>query len=215
MITSSGVRWRNFLLFFRSFHVSQAKPQGLTAKLYWEHKHEILEASRTELPHLISTLVSEGHLTHNGNPPSPITKVNGHILICTTSDFLSRDFIQTYDLKSVAFLLLTSKDEVLPVFSNETTTFQVHVIGGKKGHMQFLKQVLPHSMDYIRRQLRCGKRICVVCNTGHDISVGVALSALQKFFDDEGNYVPAELHTTGTWSFCFMSFLLLLGIFSW
>jgi tRNA A64-2'-O-ribosylphosphate transferase len=105
--------------------------------------------------------------------------------------------MRTYDLMNTAFLLLTSRgteqDDVLPAFSSQTIMLQVHIIEGKNGHIHFLKEVLPHSIEYIRRQLLCGKRVCVACSTGQDISVGVALCALQQFFDDEGNYVATEL----------------------
>lgn len=170
---------------------------GLTPELFWKHKHDILEASRAELPHLISTLVSRRHSRSDGNAPTPITMIDGHVLICAISDLLSEALMRTYDLTNTVFLLLTSRvaeqDDAFPIFSSETTILQVQVIEGKKGHTHFLEEVLPRSMDYIRRHLLHGKRVCVACNTGQDISVGVALSALQQFFDDNGKYAAIEL----------------------
>lgn len=171
--------------------------KGLTPELFWKHKHDILEASRAELPHLISTLVSRRHSRSDGNAPTPITMIDGHVLICAISDLLSEALMRTYDLTNTVFLLLTSRvaeqDDAFPIFSSETTILQVQVIEGKKGHTHFLEEVLPRSMDYIRRHLLHGKRVCVACNTGQDISVGVALSALQQFFDDNGKYAAIEL----------------------
>jgi Rit1 DUSP-like domain len=103
--------------------------------------------------------------------------------------------VQIYDdPTNTVFLLLTSNDTrqddvPVSVFSGEPTILRVQLIKGRKGHIHFLVEVLPRSMDYIRQHLLCGRRVCIACNTGQDISVGVALSALQQFFDDEGNYV--------------------------
>ena len=175
--------------------------KGLTPELFWKHKREILAASRAELADLIPILVSGRHSQHDGNPPTPITRVCGHILICAISDLLSQNFLRTFDLMNTTFLVLlasrnTELDEALLVFASQTTILRVQVVEGKKGHMHFLEEVLPRSIEYIRRQLLCGKRVCVACNTGQDISVGVALCALQQFFDDEGNYVATELDTS-------------------
>jgi tRNA A64-2'-O-ribosylphosphate transferase len=173
--------------------------KGLTPELFWKHKRDILEASRAELPRLISSVVSTEYTRDNGNPPSPITRVDGRILICAVSDLSSRDLIRTCDFTNTAFLLLTSRNteqgDVLPAFFSGMTILQIQVTEGKKGQNRFLEDVLPRSVDYVRQQLRGDKRVCVACNSGQDVSVGVALSALQQFFDDEGRYVASELDT--------------------
>jgi len=183
--------------------------KGLTPKLFWQHKREILETSRAELSRLISSLVSRKHSRNDENPPSPIIRVDGSILICSISDLLSCDFMRTRDPMNTVFLLLTSRDteqgSVLPAFPDEMTVLQVPVTEGKKGQIHFLEEVLPHSMDYIRRQLSCRKRVCIACNTGQDVSVGVALSALQYFFDDEGKYITAGAPVTPRKQICYSS----------
>lgn len=187
------------LSFLTSHSFTDDPVKGLTPGLFWKHKHDILEANRAELPRFISAIVSGGHSRDDRNPPSPITKVHGRILIGAVSDLLSRDLIRTCDLTNTAFLLLTSGDaeqgDVLPAFSSEMTILQIQVTEGKKGQIHFLEDVLPRSVDYIRQQLRRDKCVCVACNSGKDTSVGVALSALQQFFDDEGRYVASELDT--------------------
>ena len=146
---------------------------------------------------MIPALVSGRHSRRVCNPPTPITRVCGRILICAISDLLSQDS-WTLDLMNTVFLLLltsrdTEQDELLPVFPSQTTILRIQVIEGKKGHIHFLEEILPPSIEYIRQQLLYGKRVCIACNTGRDISVGVALCALQQFFDDEGNYVATKL----------------------
>ena len=53
--------------------------------------------------------------------------------------------------------------------------------------MQLLQEVLPKSMVFIETNLSQGRNICIACNSGKDVSVGVSLTALQKFFDEDGN----------------------------
>ncbi|TFY81359.1 hypothetical protein EWM64_g2652 [Hericium alpestre] len=57
---------------------------------------------------------------------------------------------------------------------------------GKKGQYKFLKGILPKAMDFIGLQLKQRRRICVACESGKNTSVGVALVALQMFFDESG-----------------------------
>lgn len=65
---------------------------------------------------------------------------------------------------------------------------------GKRGQLQFLQDALPRSMSFIlahllrHRDLGSRPRICCACdsNSGFDRSVGIALCALQIFFDDAG-----------------------------
>ena len=61
---------------------------------------------------------------------------------------------------------------------------------GKKGQAQFLQSVLPKAIPFIDNHLSEGAAICIGCHNGKDASVGVALTALQMFFDDGGNFVP-------------------------
>ncbi len=62
---------------------------------------------------------------------------------------------------------------------------------GKKGQLRFLQDALPRSTSFILSYLRrrSPPRICCICdsNSRFDRSVGIALSALQIFFDDSGS----------------------------
>ena len=61
---------------------------------------------------------------------------------------------------------------------------------GKKGQHHFLTVVLPRSMPFIQRHLQNQRTVCIACNTGTDISVGVALAALAMFFRPDGSWYP-------------------------
>jgi tRNA A64-2'-O-ribosylphosphate transferase len=62
---------------------------------------------------------------------------------------------------------------------------------GKRGQMVFLHNTLPQASRFIRSALHKdpNTQIWIACEDGKDASVGVALCALQGFFDDSGNYL--------------------------
>jgi len=74
----------------------------------------------------------------------------------------------------------------------------IPVVAGKKGQSHFLQTTLPTATTLIRERLTEGKRICIVCESGKDLSVGVALAALQLFFQDNGRLV--SMHSDSTLS---------------
>ncbi|EGO00764.1 hypothetical protein SERLA73DRAFT_28779, partial [Serpula lacrymans var. lacrymans S7.3] len=53
---------------------------------------------------------------------------------------------------------------------------------GKKGQIHYLQVVLPRSMIFIESHIKSGRPVCISCDTGKDVSVGVALAALSKLF---------------------------------
>ena len=78
---------------------------------------------------------------------------------------------------------------------------------GKKEQIHYLQSVLPRCMTWIESRLSKGDSVCICCDSGKDSSVGVALAALQLFFDDTGtmadtpekqNHLSMSFyHTTG------------------
>ncbi|KAF9463576.1 tRNA A64-2'-O-ribosylphosphate transferase [Collybia nuda] len=175
---------------------------GLTPSLFWQHKDDLLAADRSQLPHLISSLVTQGN-TNGKTPPSPIAKVGGRLSICAISDLEGPQVPGVitpggHEL-DMAYIFLTSDDAGAAgvIFSDSAPpVLQLRVPDGKKGQIHFLQDALPRSVTYIQKYLSDRKHICIACNTGQDMSVGVALTALQKFFDDEGNlalFEPAPL----------------------
>lgn len=67
---------------------------------------------------------------------------------------------------------------------------------GKRGQKQLLADVIPRSVFFIDQQLSRGSRVCICCDTGKDSSVGVALVALQLYFDDDGEFIELEHRKT-------------------
>lgn len=135
--------------------------------------------------------------------PTEIAKTNGRLMITATSDLpeplpvLAPDsssrlsyVIITADLSpaedSDAVKVVGDHDDSRPL---QAKTLYVQLAEGKKGQLDYLQKVLPLSMTFIKSVLGAGDSLCVCCDSGKDASVGVALAALQLFFDDEGNLV--------------------------
>ena len=72
----------------------------------------------------------------------------------------------------------------------------IPVIAGKKGQSHFLQTTLPTATALIGDRLAEGKRICIVCESGKDLSVGVALATLQLFFHNNGRLVSMDPDST-------------------
>lgn len=196
--------------------------QGLTPSIFWQHKDRLLLSNRSNLENLVAQLVSmehsdEKHDNNNKKSPSPIARVHGRILIGPTSEFPSPsdnpDPSCARPSGPTAYILITActpapaqqhnpatdddcSTNSEDTYSNSETPANLilHLSPGKRGQHEFLDSVLPQSLPFIDTHLArdVDSAICICCDTGKDASVGVALAALQLFFDDDGLYVPVH-----------------------
>ncbi|KAG1794434.1 tRNA A64-2'-O-ribosylphosphate transferase [Suillus plorans] len=163
---------------------------GLTPAQFWKHKQTLLRANRNELPTLVQALISSPNTLptrtdSNSNAsfhPIPIQHVHGRLSICTIHDLSS----PLGDESAVVYL--TSADHAPPALKDHPRVLYIQTPQGKKGQHHFLHTVLPQVMPFIFLHLRNTRRICIACETGTDTSIGVAIAALTKFFDDSGEF---------------------------
>ena len=186
-----------------TFNCNSTNLKGLTSTIFWDYRDELLQASRQALNGAIESILSRCHTAVQPSSwitlPTPVLQSNGRILICSNVDlpsppisFLPRD---SSNSPPIAFVEITAR----PVAPSLNTIGQLgppspshHITvsapEGKKGQLSFLQSVLPKTIPFISDKLRTGSRICISCDTGRDLSVGVALVALQKFFDHNGSF---------------------------
>jgi tRNA A64-2'-O-ribosylphosphate transferase len=134
--------------------------------------------------------------------PNEILKTAGKLLICSNANLpspLPSSFLgTTIGTVPAAFLQICAPGELALPHTHQLPDFRypnyvrLEAPEGKRGQSQFLQNVLPESMSFISNQLRMGSSVCIACGTGKDKSVGVALAALQKFFDDTGSFVQED-----------------------
>ncbi|KAH7925292.1 initiator tRNA phosphoribosyl transferase, partial [Leucogyrophana mollusca] len=174
---------------------------GLTPGVFWKHRDEILRRTRSELPALIRSLVSLSPIAVD-NPgegavlPIPITHVKGLISLCANADLpVHLSAASLLDDGGFASLHLVSAGSTLAIESNsscQSRVMRVETAEGKKGQHHYLQTVLPQTMNFIQTQLGAGCKVCITCETGTDASIGVALAALSKFFDDRGQLISKD-----------------------
>jgi tRNA A64-2'-O-ribosylphosphate transferase len=134
------------------------------------------------------------------NSVTPINKVGDRLLIGRLEDV--PDIISINKENNTDFIILASSMQGEPVFKSREV--YIPVVAGKKGQSHFLQTTLPTATALIRDKLAEGKRICIVCESGKDLSVGVALASLQLFFQDDGRLVSMNSGSTlNQGTFCF------------
>jgi tRNA A64-2'-O-ribosylphosphate transferase len=175
--------------------------KGLTPEVFWANKETILNASRMQIPVLVTSLVSSQPCRPSSGdwivPPSPVIKVAGRLLLSSISDLpllLPSQFPDSATSSgNAAYLLVSTPVDAgsnHPDFGvHPSRILRLQVPGGKKGQIVFLQVILQQSMDYIQRLLISGNNVCIACDTGRDLSVGIALAAIQRFFDDSGDFI--------------------------
>jgi tRNA A64-2'-O-ribosylphosphate transferase len=170
--------------------------KGLTPKLFWQHREELLRASQIELPAVVSALVASQVAPNRSVAPTPISRIGDLILLCSISDLFGTGFspschASSHTGESIAYLLITGKisEYSQPKESIASRILQIESPGGKRGQIHYLQIVLSQSVDFINSHLSKGTEICIACDTGEDLSIGVALAALQVLFDENGNFV--------------------------
>lgn len=122
---------------------------------------------------------------------TPINKVEDRLLIGSLDDVP-----EIINVDNLDFIILASSMQDKPV--SKSRKVYIPVVTGKKGQSHFLQTTLPTATALIRDRLAEGKRICIVCESGKDLSVGVALAALQLFFQDNGRLVSINPDLTSS-----------------
>ncbi|KAJ7270121.1 tRNA A64-2'-O-ribosylphosphate transferase [Mycena haematopus] len=161
---------------------------GLTPTLFWRHREVLLAAERAELSALVASLVADCVQTQDAGkrPPTPISHVHGRLLVCAAAGLRG-------NLKQdTAYIVVAAVGALELVIPDGVPVLQIEAWAGKKGQFQFLQDILPRATAFARVQLRAGRHLCAACNTGTDFSVGIALVALQLFFDDAGELEGLE-----------------------
>ncbi|SJK98159.1 related to tRNA a64-2'-o-ribosylphosphate transferase [Armillaria ostoyae] len=157
----------------------EAWGMGLVPEMFWSHKAELLTSSQTELQSLVASIVAASP-TQKGEPPTILSKVGSRLAICQNSRLPSPSLGDDF----MYFVL--SEDDV--DIGGHLQVERIKTLPGKKGQTQLLSTVLPQAMAFVQSALVKGHSVCVSCDTGKDVSVGVVVTALQMFFDDNGHF---------------------------
>ena len=175
---------------------------GLTPEIFWNNKELLLAAHRGQLESVVRDVVEASTNSASTTPKemSLIKAVGGIIGLCAISD-LSKELLLANE--DTAYVLVGSDEDVcfLSLDEDEKRILHLPATEGKRGHDQYLQNVLPQADQFIFKVITEGMKTCVACHTGNDLSVGVVLVALQRHFTDQGKQntnslsVGACIHT--------------------
>ncbi|KAJ4255425.1 tRNA A64-2'-O-ribosylphosphate transferase [Fusarium torreyae] len=163
----------------------------LTAPLFWENIDELLETSEAELPDLISRIVNE-HATSKKDE-GPQVQIVPHISVCALP--LPAD---PTECRIAIIQDTTPKDSW-----TQSKTYMQAGLGKSKLASRNLRTSLPEICKFAASYLVSitepdQQRIVVACESGKDMSVGVALAISCYLFDDEGKVRDPEAKVSFT-----------------
>ncbi len=181
---------------------SEGWSRGLTPRLFWQHKDLLLHTREAELEVLIQTLVSNaggqgGQMEAVRIAPTSTLHVGQELASSNVSGPNVEGQQSTKSLKNgekkkagsdpEACFDMTINCSKLDTFAAEKHTLNLACRSGKLGSRD-LRAKLESVKGFARRRLsdKPGSSILVTCETGKDLSVGVALMLLCLFYDESG-----------------------------
>ncbi|KAK8179691.1 tRNA A64-2'-O-ribosylphosphate transferase [Phyllosticta citribraziliensis] len=153
---------------------------GLTPQLFWENKQQLLETAEGVLPDLISNLLeqysrSESNAVSAAVPLEPATWLS----VCPYASLMQH---ATTDFDAV--ISCTSTSDAALEQQKKSNHCHLKCTTGKLGSRD-LRVALP-ALEAFMRDLPRDSSLVVSCETGKDISVGVALAVLCLYADERG-----------------------------
>ncbi|CAJ0846093.1 19926_t:CDS:10 [Entrophospora sp. SA101] len=165
---------------------------GLTPSLFWQYKTEILnKQSSQDCELFIKQLVHQSKI----NKKSPLSS-SPLLLAASSSSLLRKDEFNFIGNTNIA--IGNRKSEPIN-FNFHTTSFnylQLFIPEGKKGQHQLYQQI-PNALKFLKDPIiknnsldkEHSKKILIYCEQGIDRSVGICLSVLIEYFDDQGDVI--------------------------
>ncbi|PMD43469.1 tRNA a64-2'-o-ribosylphosphate transferas-like protein [Hyaloscypha variabilis F] len=177
---------------------------GLSPPVFWANREVLLSTPETELPNFIENLVARTAAAGTAKGQMRCLKPASHLFIGSISD------LPVNSMLPAAFTII-----LLPKITGEdtwrTSPTRLDVgLGPHKLGSRNLRTALPFIIDFFRRSLTLRKTergqedettVLIACETGKDLSIGVALAFLCLFFDDHGKLVQEpsrEVHVDKT-----------------
>ncbi|KAK7747193.1 tRNA A64-2'-O-ribosylphosphate transferase [Diatrype stigma] len=163
---------------------------GLTPPVFWEHADLLLSTPEPDLPDLVRSLVASHALSSPASAPKEIAP-------CLFVGALP--IAENEHPPSTCTVVIHAK--TIDSGSWEKSPLLMEVgIGKHKIASRNLRVALPNICDFIQRYLEStagegqatSKRILVACETGKDLSVGIALALLCQFQDGRGGLSPRQ-----------------------
>ncbi|KAK4657046.1 tRNA A64-2'-O-ribosylphosphate transferase [Podospora pseudocomata] len=167
---------------------------GLTAQIWWKHKDELVSTPESDLPELIERLVAEEGPA--GDSAGQVRRVAPGIYVGTLEAADAQ-----LAISGTCVVSLLPKTTPQDSWVKSPSHMEVG-LGKNKAASRLLRDALPRICEFASRFL-CEtkpdeegtvpeKRFVILCGSGKDLSVGVALALYCWCFDAEGNIWSAS-----------------------
>ena len=186
------------------------RSQGLTPEMFWMNRDKLLSCSEDDFPKILSRIVSESATPKSWASgitlitPIAVGKVGGLIAIAKvranfpaaiSDSGMSADLKDSFANGACILINKVSKAEadgeghdgrILEGDGELSRVLILKVASDKKGGENSFKGSILRCMEFTGLHLQQRRPICIACGTGADLSVGIAVAALQLFFNDSG-----------------------------
>ena len=158
---------------------------GLAPPIFWEHIDELLSTPEVDLPDLIVSLVAASTRDASTKPlPTRLTPCISVTSLAAAEDWTEAGWCR----------VLVKPETTKAEDWTKTTTLMELGIGKHKAASRNLRQALPNICSFAGQYLAkessasrdSPKQILIACESGRDLSVGVALAIDCLCFDDKG-----------------------------
>ncbi|KAI5461471.1 tRNA A64-2'-O-ribosylphosphate transferase [Mariannaea sp. PMI_226] len=162
---------------------------GLTPPVFWDHVDQLIAAAEADLTDLISKLTSDRRSAESESKAksSPRKDLTRHIAVCPLP------LEDSAEDPGECHIALTPETTPKESWIKSPTHLQVG-LGKSKAASRNLRSALPEICDfassYLSRTANTTSpgRIIVACESGRELSVGVALALCCYLFDGEGKF---------------------------
>ena len=173
--------------------------------MFWENQDELLSASEEDLPGILSNIVAVSRaISSDGQgtalQPTPVNRVGGLISIASAyagrpaasaensgvSKHVIRPCIVIYEVTKAEADGEACERRICEEAADPPMVLLINVVSNSKDGPCSFKGNMRRCMDFAAYHLRENRPVCFACESGKDLSVGMAVAALQSFFDDSG-----------------------------
>lgn len=165
---------------------------GLTPPMFWEHMEQLVTTPDPGLPELIRSLISQGDAERHASGGCGLTvrELTPFLFVCP----LPIPEEGNYTCKIALGSSVTSPDTWIKSSKHMEVGIGKHKVASRN-----LRVALPLICSFVSQLLNKKeentdgqRRIIVSCDTGKDLSIGVALALLCWCFDDRDNIKPGD-----------------------
>ncbi|KAK8046843.1 initiator trna phosphoribosyl transferase protein [Apiospora saccharicola] len=160
---------------------------GLTPTVFWQNEKMLLSTSEPDLPELVKSLVATHAATSGGPTPKQLTD----------NLYVGARAAESPNPTTTCTITIVPQTTEPSEWVKNSTCMEVGLGKQYKLASRNLRTALPQICDFVAQCLAASPStspttsdVLIRCESGKDVSVGIALALLCRVLDDDGNYKP-------------------------